>query len=312
MSRLNPQSITHGELTRFHKAGLERFFRLIQAILQVTIYYEAPLNLLVGAIGLLQGPHVSPAVSSVGVTAVLRVLRSRFAIGRRFFRLFRFAESFYAANRLWGSLSSTSTSRVETYLGVLDRTFNGMYLLLETAHFPDALGVEGLSVWGEHAPAIAIEAQRFWFLSLICGALVGMLRLLQLWAYAAVPETGSDYGVGGDGKEQMDSSDGREKDAATDVNAEGRVADTLSLRQPSANENRKTQRLVQQRERAARLQKISRRLVADVLDLAIPGSVVGYVNLDDGPVGLAMLITTILTGLEVWERCGREVDAASK
>ncbi|KAK4042342.1 hypothetical protein C8A01DRAFT_33545 [Parachaetomium inaequale] len=58
--------------------------------------------------------------------------------------------------------------------------------------------------------------------------------------------------------------------------------------------------------------KVVRRLVADVMDLGLPGSVVGWVPLVPGTVGLLMLGSTVLTGLEVWERCGREVVAAKK
>ncbi|KAK3900892.1 peroxisomal biogenesis factor 11 [Staphylotrichum tortipilum] len=58
--------------------------------------------------------------------------------------------------------------------------------------------------------------------------------------------------------------------------------------------------------------KVVRRMVADVLDLAIPGSVVGWVRLSPEMVGWCMLVSTILTGLEVWERCGREVAAAKE
>ncbi|KAK4103270.1 hypothetical protein N658DRAFT_494600 [Parathielavia hyrcaniae] len=56
--------------------------------------------------------------------------------------------------------------------------------------------------------------------------------------------------------------------------------------------------------------RIWRRLVADMLDLSVPGSMVGWVSLSPGKVGLLMLGSTVLTGMEVWERCGREVAAA--
>lgn len=58
--------------------------------------------------------------------------------------------------------------------------------------------------------------------------------------------------------------------------------------------------------------KLLRRMVADVLDLAIPGSVVGWVRLEPATVGWCMLGSTVLTGWEVWERCGREVAARGR
>jgi hypothetical protein len=56
--------------------------------------------------------------------------------------------------------------------------------------------------------------------------------------------------------------------------------------------------------------KVVRRLVADVMDLSVPGSVVGWIPLDPGTVGLLMLGSTVLTGMEVWERCGKDVAVA--
>jgi hypothetical protein len=46
------------------------------------------------------------------------------------------------------------------------------------------------------------------------------------------------------------------------------------------------------------------------MDLGLPGSVVGWVPLSPETVGWLMLGTTVLTGMEVWERCGRELAAA--
>ncbi|KAK4232456.1 peroxisomal biogenesis factor 11 [Podospora fimiseda] len=56
-------------------------------------------------------------------------------------------------------------------------------------------------------------------------------------------------------------------------------------------------------------EKLRRRLIADLMDLGGPGKIVGWVPVDDGVVGLLMLGSTWLTGLEIWERCGREVVA---
>ncbi len=50
--------------------------------------------------------------------------------------------------------------------------------------------------------------------------------------------------------------------------------------------------------------------MADVCDLPVPGAVIGWIPVGSGTVGLFMVVSTYLTGLEVWERCGNEVAAA--
>ncbi|KAK4237682.1 peroxisomal biogenesis factor 11 [Achaetomium macrosporum] len=61
-----------------------------------------------------------------------------------------------------------------------------------------------------------------------------------------------------------------------------------------------------------RKRRTFRRLVADAMDLAVPGSVVGWVRLEPAMVSLLMFGSTVLTGMEVWERCGREAAATKK
>ncbi len=133
-----------------------------------------------------------------------------------------------------------------------------MYLLLETLTFPEALGVEGLRIWGEKlAGTLNVEGQRFWFLALVCGAGAGVLKALRL------AREGGGAGVQNRGK------------------SEG------------------------EKEQARRIQsyRVRRRLVADIVDLSVPGAVVGWIPVSPGTVGLLMLVSTWLTGLEVWDRC---------
>lgn len=208
--------------------------------------------------------------------AALRDLRARFALGRRFFRVFRFAESFAAAHALYVA-TPPGEGGVETWLEISARSFNGMYLLLETLHFPEALAVEGLSVWGpQRAGVLHVEGQRFWFLALACAVAVGGLKLRRLG--------GEGGGVVVDGKGER-KEEGEEKEKERE-----RERETEKRRDQS--------------------QRVLRRMIADVLDLAVPGAVVGWVPASPGTVGILMLVSTWLTGLEVWERCGREIDAA--
>lgn len=267
-------------------------------------------------------------------------LRSRFALARRFLRVFRFLENFQGAYTLYvHTYNGPSTAppkpatpaaadpaeappatqahnhdhvhqhhnshthrrkhhrHLENHLDILSRTFNGTYLLLETLTLPEALAIDGLpSLWGAHASRAALEAQRFWFLALACGVAASVLRLLKVAAYAPVPETGEGYGMG----PYVEKDDGDRPDWQRE---QARLRRVVMMR--------KDQRVRWRREVRRRSKGLLRRLAADALDLVLPGSVIGWVSASQGAVGLAMLGSTILTGLEVWERCGRQVAASA-
>lgn len=148
-----------------------------------------------------------------------------------------------------------------------------MYLLLESAVFVEAvLDVPGLRVWEspEAVTRLVLDGQRFWFAGLVCGILAAAVRLAS-----------SARGPG-----QMGGDKAGGSKHSGEEEGEG------------AGETRKAAR-----------RKVVRRLMADVMDLAVPGSVVGWVPLAPGYVAVLMLGSTILTGMEVWERCGRELAA---
>ena len=145
-----------------------------------------------------------------------------------------------------------------------------MYLLLETLTFPDALEVQGLSIWGQERNAmLVVEAQRFWFFALVCAVGSGVLKLRKGWVRVDEEE---GKGVKGEKVGTKGGGDGKVEEGR------GRL----------------------QREKNRR---VLRRLVADALDLAVPGAVIGWVPASTGTVGVLMVGSTWLTGLEVWERC---------
>ncbi|ROV91259.1 hypothetical protein VPNG_09682 [Cytospora leucostoma] len=193
-----------------------------------------------------------PRVVDVGA---LGALRGQVSFARRLFRMFRFLESFQAANKLYATLysrppgpsqpplaagaappgtpdpaqaegdrdasSAPEAARAnpgaqrqqqppaEAWLDMLGRTFNGMYLLLETLTLLDSLQQPGLSPWGPAwYRALHAEGQRFWFLALALGAASGLTKIVKLFAYAPVPPTGEGYGygTGGGGGGEKDES----------------------------------------------------------------------------------------------------------
>ncbi|EJT80345.1 hypothetical protein GGTG_00345 [Gaeumannomyces tritici R3-111a-1] len=295
-------SSTAERLVRFSTDafGLERILRLVQAIIQIVV--AVPLlslrltdhinSLPHQAAGAGPGPGTGgdkgPAPLAVADTvAMLGDLRGRLNTTRRVLRLFRFAEAFHGAQKLYFSSTTTTGKSLELWLDISARGFNGMYYLLETATLPDALGVPHLPrVFGpETGGALAVEAQRFWLLALACSAASGALKVLGTYGAEAVPGTGAAAaaGLGGDvvGEKEGEEEEERGK----------------------RREEEKAKVRAAQQANAAKRRVCLRKMVADLADIALPGSALGWVPLDPLSVSSAMLLTSILTSLDFWERC---------
>lgn len=259
--------------------GLERLLRFIQATVQIlaALVAESPAIFDI----------VSNALNTHEIRLPLAELSSRIGLVRRFIRFFRFMNAFSASYSTFTSLTEPSgkkgvkgastTLYLEKTLDGLASSFNGLYLLLEAATIVDALGIEGLTVLGkELAFATKIEAQRCWFLALVFGALACVLKLSKAQEVAVnnpVSETTNDA-----------------KDNAAN-NEKRRVVKTK--RQPSTATSQQL--------------RLSRKLMTCLLDLPLPGTIVGWIPASPGTLGLLMLSTSVLSGVDVWERCGREV-----
>ena len=279
--------------------------------------------------------------------------RDRVNLVRRIFRTFRFIESFYKAHRLYMSLFfpapepvnaaagqqdtkkplKKKRTRYDPWLDAFAATFGGLYLALETATLLDAMDVPGLSVWGpERAEQLNLAGQRYWFVSLSCSVLAGILRMANVTRDLPLPppteaekegNMGSRLGdVGGDADDVVDHDD----DADNDDNKEekkknqGEAKETDEKKLAALNEERlRLRRIVQgrmaqrrlwQRALRDRLVVLGRRVVADAVDVLLPGTIVGWTPLAPATVGWAMGFTTLLTGYDVWLRCGRDAIAS--
>lgn len=298
---------------------------MVQAILMVIIS-QPFLTHNLGMLVALGNEHIWEEPRAFN-TGALSDLRAQVALARRFLRMFRFLECFQTAHRLYASLYSQPPSPpaapppgptrgeekgpgpatgaqgrrrrrarppAEAWLDLSARTFNGMYLLLEALTLADALGLPLLG--RRWSGALHVEGQRFWFLALACGAAGGAAKLATLLLYApAPPARGEGEGAYGTGEEYW--------------RAEAAMADW-------ERERERLRRIMWPRRDRARLWRanvrarwwgLARRCVADLLDLAAPGDVVGWFRFAPGTLGALQVVTTYLTGMEVWERCGREV-----
>ncbi|KAI1472911.1 peroxisomal biogenesis factor 11 [Daldinia caldariorum] len=262
--------------------GLERTFRLFQSIVQILSNFALPFDLLLQLFTFTTEKTPSPATTRV----VLKALNQRLALARRFFRLFRFLDSFSAAQKLSSKLTAAQdqkgapprgfVSRVHPWIDVFAKTFMGMYLLLEASTIVDALQVPGLAIWtAERERTISVEAQRFWLFSLVCSAVYSVLEIsFTLSAAAAAQPAPASKGAASEKKKVAGSQEKRKREVTTKV------------------------------------YKLGRGATASLLDIFLPGTAVGWVKAEPGTVGLAMFVTTILTMMDVWERCGREVAGA--
>ncbi|KAL8418515.1 hypothetical protein RB594_001927 [Gaeumannomyces avenae] len=313
-------SSTAERLVRFSTDafGLERILRLVQAIVQIVV--AVPLLSLrltdhinslphqAAGVGAGPGPGTGtgdkgPAPLAVADTvAMLGDLRGRLNMTRRVLRLFRFAEAFHGAQKLYFSSTTTTGKSLELWLDISARGFNGMYYLLETATLPDALGVPHLPrVFGPEAGgALAVEAQRFWLLALACSAASGALKVLGTYGAGAVPGTGAAAaaGLGGDAVGEKEGEEEEEEGERKKRREEEEEGERKKRR-----EEEKAKVKAAQQANAAKRRVCLRKMVADLLDIALPGSALGWVPLDALSVSSAMLLTSILTGLDFWERC---------
>ena len=231
---------------------------------------------------------VANALKTREVRRPLAELSSRLGLVRRFIRLFRLFDALSDSYTTFTSLSepteknginhAATTLYLEKTLDGLASTFNGLYLLLEATTLVDALGIQGLAVLGSELEfAAKIESQRCWLLSLVFGALSCMLKLSKAQKVVVAKVVA---------KKTIDANGDADKDGKHGIVVEGQS---------------RTSKMTSQQSR------LSRKLVACLLDMPLPGSVVGWIPASPGTLGLLMLTTSVLTGFDVWERCGRDV-----
>ncbi|KAI9902352.1 hypothetical protein N3K66_001704 [Trichothecium roseum] len=277
--------------------GLERLLRLIQAALQIIQAYPLAFSLLVSALSLISpetsvadgkdpGPGLDPATLSV----ILTGLRNQMGVWRRVIRLFRFIESFAAAQALYSAAAAGSLS-LTAWLGIFSHSFNGMYFALEAVTLLDVLGIPGLSPWGaEYGAVLKIESQRSWLFALVSGALAGLLQVSKLRANrsAVLDEQKRGEEKKKEGEAKVATGTGRGGSGGVDEEA------------------------VKVKAMDAQIAATSRKVTANLLDLVLPGAVLGWIPAAPGTVGLAMFATSLITGYDVWLRCGREVGNAKR
>ncbi|QLI68244.1 uncharacterized protein G6M90_00g036360 [Metarhizium brunneum] len=256
--------------------GLERIMRFIQSVFSILTAYPALIPMLLS--------HQPSAVHKTSALAMGQ-LSNHLNMTRRAVRLFWCLGSFQTS---WNAYVAPEKS-IETWLAILADSLFGLFGLMESVTLPDLLQVKGLSVFGlAEAVRIDDQSKSVWLAALACSALCTGVKILKSYAHRAVPETGSGFGA--PEHEKKKTGKGGENKAQ------------------AAAEKRRQEREAASKEAGRKIGGLTRKLLADLLDIAIPAWATGLADIDAGVVWVAMLFSTIFTGYAVWERCGQAID----
>ncbi|KAL2202454.1 hypothetical protein CC79DRAFT_1151825 [Sarocladium strictum] len=250
--------------------GLERILRGVQSLLQIFAAWPMLLTYISSSL----------SIEKISLLAVsFGILQSRVGLARRIIRTFFFLNSFKGGYTL--VQGKTSDQGVEVWLDVLNKSMLGIWGMLESVTLLDMFAIPGLEVFGPvKTGEYNRQAQICWFVALVASTLSGLVKI------SKTAERGSEAG--------QDPTKVKEK---------------ISNGKEKVKESKDKTVAVKDAQASAKVRQLSIKVVADIMDMILPASGVGWVNVDGGIVASVMLVTTFLTGKDAWYRCGREVAA---
>ncbi|KAK7426578.1 hypothetical protein QQZ08_006908 [Neonectria magnoliae] len=258
--------------------GLERLLRLFQSACSLLIAYP----LLLAAVW----PN-SPEVIQVAKATGLAVVRTQLNVTRRFIRLFRFMDTLKAG---WVMYVGVEEKNLEIWLSIISKTSLGLFGMTETMTLVDLMGIDSLQVFGPiRSKEIDAQAQYFWFVGLAASVLASIIKLNGIDASVPSENTAKTDIT----EKDVPEKDTPEKDAKTET-PEKSAAETEKEKQ-------------RQQEVSAKKKLLVRGIVSDTIDMLLPGSAIGLVNITPGQVSAAMFFTTLTTGWAAWERTGAKL-----
>ncbi|KAK0124324.1 hypothetical protein ONS95_009294 [Cadophora gregata] len=218
--------------------ALEKILRLFQSICQI---------------------FAANATSLENATTWLH-LRAQFALGRRYFRFFRFLECFSRAYDCFRTVDG-----VRGVFAVGKWSCLGSYMFLESVTILDAMGYWATPLAGN----CLLEGNKFWFYSLVCSILWGLLQYMDA--------SNERYQVA---SKKMDEATGSA--ALSDVEAK-------DIRDFEVK-------------RKVKMDGVKTKMVIDGFDLLSPGFVTGWIRTSASVVGFSSVVSTMLSSKEIWDR----------
>lgn len=308
------------EFTRFMNdaAALEKTLRLLQGIAQLSVSIFATVE-------------TEEAAHLVDVSGTLR---KHFALGRRYFRVFKWIDcALIAADALRNNEALVDSERegVLALLNIAKWSYLGMFLFTEAFTIVgistffvlplllqdssicstikpqlrltrvrllqvDALGVRKFS-W---APMLFVESMRFWFYSISCSIILTCYDLYM--NRNEIIRLQAEIAAAKEAAETTENGDG-----ATRTRKEKRSKE--DIKDTAAPEQKKNRLLddKQALEKARfRRHALLRQLIGASCDLLTPGAVVNYTPVSPAAVAITSIISSLISSQDIWKRVNKK------
>ncbi|KAL7929074.1 peroxisomal biogenesis factor 11 [Trichoderma chlorosporum] len=265
-------------------AGIERSLRFLQALVSLIATFPTSQ---IAAFLYLTSINVPPPASFLQ-------LRSKINLTRRLLRFFRFLEQF----KLGWDFYASGVLDFDTLLNVLGKTSMGVFGMLESATLLDLLKIDQFEIFGaEQTASLNFQAQHFWLIALCISLFRSATGLLRIYSKQVASSSSPSYEK--DEKEAQQGNDHQEKDVSSTNND-----DESAPRKPSGNQVERSNGATKSR---GAVSPLIMKLISDAVDLLLPASAIGLVQVRTEVIAVAMIISTAITASDVWARCGREM-----
>ncbi|KAK7518736.1 peroxisomal biogenesis factor 11 [Phyllosticta citriasiana] len=267
------------EFTNFmnNAAALEKLLKLLQGFAQL-------------------GMSVFASAQLVETSALLR---KHFALGRRYFRVFKWIDCALAASAVLCGDASGGKEGVLAMLNVAKWSYLGMFLFSEALTLLDAMDL----VKFEWTPMIFAEAMRFWFYSISCGlVLIGYDLYLN---HRDMVRTEKEYRLiemsPDDSPESICNGTSKEADGSAKSKHQDQKHGKEELKQDWIPKDAQLSAKERQLEQAkARRRSLLRQLFANACDLLTPGSIVKYTPAHPVLVAITSIMSSFISSQDLW------------
>ena len=270
--------------------GVESLSMILMAwpVLLTTVYRHVPL----------------PTTAVVTILTTISFFRQNLSLTRRTIRLFRFLGSFQKSYALYTAPTPTGGRGIDTWLDITCQSCLGIYGLLETITILDVAKVDNIVVWGaEQSRELNRQAQILWFIALYADILGSAWKLFSIFAHRPVPKDGKGFGTAeSSGEKTEPAEEDEKKEAEAVVLTKDEELHKERIRLKGVVKKRKEERRAWMRSTAKKINTLGKKILINCLDSTLPAKSVGWIQVSDGVAGVIMLTTSVITGMDVWER----------